>query len=627
MFYTKRRAFSAAVCAATAVSPFFAALPAAHAQAVTVTLSRGASGTYQLLRNGKPYFIKGAGGSASLPKLKDAGGNSIRTWGADNIGPLLDEAQKQGMTVCVGIWFGHKEHGFSYDNPKQVAEQQERVRQTVLKWKNHPAVLAWALGNEMEIGNKGPDVWKAVNDAAVLVKQLDPNHPTMTVVAEIGGDKVGQINALCPAIDIIGINSYGGAPSLPARYKAVGGTKPYVLTEFGPPGTWELPKKPWGATPEMTSTEKAGAYRRAYEGAVLNKPLCLGSYAFTWGNKQEATATWYGMLLPNGEKLAAVDTMTELWTGKPPKNRCPVLQSLHLAENADQVEPGSVIHATLAVSDPESDPLTVRWTLQKDDVVNSVGGDVQAKPPVFDDAIVHADDKGAEVRLPKTPGAYRLFAYVEDGAGGAAVANVPLFAKAAGGAVMAEPVKSETAENKSVESTKKPVVQKAALPLTLYAEPGKHDVTFSPAGWMGNAKAIHMDEASSDHPHTGATCLKVQYSAADGWGGVVWQSPAGDWGDKPGGLNLSGAKRLAFWARGEKGGETVTFEFGILDAKKADGDSATGKKEKAILTADWQPYAIDLSGLDLSHIKTGFAWIVAGENKPVTFFLDDIRYE
>jgi hypothetical protein len=51
-------------------------------------------------------------------------------------------------------------------------------------------------------------------------------------------------------------------------------------------------------------------------------------------------------------------------------------------------------------------------------------------------------------------------------------------------------------------------------------------------------------------------------------GGVVWQSPAGDWGEKPGGWNLTGAKRLVFKARGAKGGETLGFQFGLLGKDK-----------------------------------------------------------
>lgn len=81
-------------------------------------------------------------------------------------------------------------------------------------------------------------------------------------------------------------------------------------------------------------------------------------------------------------------------------------------------------------------------------------------------------------------------------------------------------------------------------------------------------------------PHSGETCIRVDYKDPQGWAGVVWQSPAGDWGDKPGGWNLSGAERLSFWARGARGGEIVKFEFGLLGKDKRFSDSASGKSEQ-----------------------------------------------
>src|SRR5262245_1765555 len=82
-------------------------------------------GKWQLLRGGRLFLIQGAGGSGSLARLKSAGANSIRTWGVDNVGPLLDEAQRLNMTVAVGIWLGHERHGFRYSDPAQVAAQAE----------------------------------------------------------------------------------------------------------------------------------------------------------------------------------------------------------------------------------------------------------------------------------------------------------------------------------------------------------------------------------------------------------------------------------------------------------------------------------------------------------------------
>ena len=111
--------------------------------------------------------------------------------------------------------------------------------------------------------------------------------------------------------------------------------------------------------------------------------------------------------------------------------------------------------------------------------------------------------------------------------------------------------------------------------------------------------------------------------------GAAWfgQSPADDWGNQPGGLNLTGATKLSFWARGAGGGEVVSFEYGILGSDKKFHDSSGGKLSNVTLTDQWQKYSIDLSGRDLSDIKTGFAWVVAADGKPVTFYLDDIKYE
>ncbi|MBT8442609.1 MAG: hypothetical protein KJO76_09515, partial [Gammaproteobacteria bacterium] len=95
------------------------------ADAIPVELRRTGTG-WQLLRAGEPYFIRGAGGGGSLEQLAAAGANSVRTWGADDIDELLDEAHALGLTVTVGIWLGHERHGFDYNDDTQVREQLER---------------------------------------------------------------------------------------------------------------------------------------------------------------------------------------------------------------------------------------------------------------------------------------------------------------------------------------------------------------------------------------------------------------------------------------------------------------------------------------------------------------------
>ncbi|MEM1110172.1 MAG: glycoside hydrolase family 2 TIM barrel-domain containing protein [Planctomycetota bacterium] len=574
--------------------------------AATVTVESHADG-HRLLVDGEPYVIKGGGGDSSKPALVAAGGNTTRTWGAgDDLMPKLEEAQQLGLKVLVGIWLGHERHGFNYDDPAQVQKQFEEAKAAVLQHKDHPAVLAWGVGNEMEGYEDGgnPKIWKAVDDIAKMIKDLDPNHPTFTVTAEIGGERVRAMHELTPHIDMVGINTYGGVHSIPERYRAAGGTKPYLVTEFGPPGTWEQSNNDWGVPLEKTSTEKADIYKSAYD-ALHADPLCVGSVAFTWGFKQEATATWFGMFLPDGSKLGAVDAMTEAWTGKPPADLSPVIDSLEIVGN-NSVPPQGKITARLKAHDPEGRTLDVDWILKKEDKDTITGGDFRPAMPSFPAAIVSSSAERVELQMPRKPGEYRLFAFVRDGRGGAATANAPLRVTGAS---------SDDYFGADVQ-----------LPLVVYGDNMPGGAPYTPSGYMGDAQAITIDEASTDRPHAGATCLKATFANPGGWGGVVWQSPANDWGEKPGGFDLSGATRLSFWARGSTGGEKVKIGFGILGRDAKFYDTAKSEREFT-LTRQWKQFSFDLAGKDLACIKSGFYWVVAGQGKPLTFYFDDIVFE
>ena len=191
---------------------------ARESAAASRVVLKTSNGRHQLLRNGSPYFINGAGGHTHLKQLVAAGGNSIRTWGTDNLDEILDAAQKHKLTVCVGLWLGHERHGFNYQNQQSVVEQLETSLAAIRKYKDHPAVLMWGIGNEMEGAGNNPAIWYAVNHIARECKRIDPNHPTMTVIAELGESKVQNIERFCPDIDIIGVNSYGGLTSMAKRY-------------------------------------------------------------------------------------------------------------------------------------------------------------------------------------------------------------------------------------------------------------------------------------------------------------------------------------------------------------------------------------------------------------------------
>ena len=388
---------------------------------IAVKVVKSAEG-WILNRGGKPYRVEGAGGPASLELLAQCGANSTRTWGLDQlVDGKLDDAHRNGLTVTVGIWL---RHDLDYSDPQQVDEQIQRAMDGVKKYKNHPAVLAWGVGNEMEgpLGDN-PDVWRHVERIAKLIKQEDPLHPTMTVLAEIGGEKVKQLHQHCPSIDIVGVNSYGGAPSFPKRYREAGGTKPYLVTEFGPRGPWEFPKNEVGSVNEELGHVKAATYLESHKSISADRELCLGSYAFMWGYKQEATPTWFGMFLADGRKTPAVDVMIQQWTGKPAKNLCPRIDALTL-EGGTTVNPGSTLNVTLQVRDPEQQTLNVDWVLMEDAKEHLTSGYFQETPPSFKENVLKTSNNGAKFRAPAKPGLYRIFAYVGDGNNAADVANI-----------------------------------------------------------------------------------------------------------------------------------------------------------------------------------------------------------
>ncbi len=411
---------------------FVLAAATALAQPSQVKLVQQRDG-YTLLRNGEPYFAKGAVGDVHLSELAAAGGNSIRA-GVD----ALDRAQAVGLSVLADLPFGKQRWGFNYSDLAAVKRQREQLRALVERHKDHPALLAWALGNELEISATSEQravLWKEIDEVALMIHTLDPNHPVITVVGGQYKDMLHELNQYCPHLDAVGLNSYADMLTLPEDIRREGWTRPYWVTEFGPRGHWQSPRTPWKLPIENTSTEKADFYRTAYEHAVQGRPQCLGSYVFHWAQHHEKTHTWYGMFLEDGSRTETVDVMAYLWSGRWPSNRSPRLgqSPLHVdtengaAQGPVVLPPGAVLHCRLDASDPDGDALQYGWDLRLDVSGDpKVGGDSEEPTPPIEGLVLAARGDHATFRLPEQEGFYRLFAYVRDGHGNAATVNFPL---------------------------------------------------------------------------------------------------------------------------------------------------------------------------------------------------------
>ena len=75
---------------------------------IKVEVVQKPDGSWQILRGGEPYFVKGVGGQEFLDEAQAYGANSIRTWSPDNAKEYLDAAHERGLTVLMGLWVGHE---------------------------------------------------------------------------------------------------------------------------------------------------------------------------------------------------------------------------------------------------------------------------------------------------------------------------------------------------------------------------------------------------------------------------------------------------------------------------------------------------------------------------------------
>lgn len=405
---------SAAILAAACGLATMLGAPDVRAAKVTV---EGQS----ILVDGRPFPVRGAAGESRLAELKRLGGNTVRTYGGDP-GAVLAEAERVGLKVIVGLWLEHPRRGFDYGDAAAAAAQLAAIEEVVRRYKAHPALLLWGVGNEVEaeLADDAP-VWPAIEAAAARVKRLDPDHPTMAVLQEAGGDKVRKLAAQAPSVEVLGVNSYGeAAASLPARVRAQGWRGPLLLSEIGPLGQWQAARTAWNAPLEPSTTEKARLMRRRLA-EIAASPELAGAIVFYWGQKQEVTPTWHSLFLPEGAWTETLEAMAEAWGGETAGgNRAPRVRSLSFDEGG--------LQARLEAFDPDGDVVSVRWRLFAESTALGKAGDWEPVPPERSEAIRQADARGCRIEG-LSPGAYRLFAFVEDGRGAAAAANAPFLVR------------------------------------------------------------------------------------------------------------------------------------------------------------------------------------------------------
>lgn len=404
-----------------------------HAQVVPVSLSQDSlTKDWTLLRGGQPYFVKGASGFNRYRELAGHGANSVRLYSTDaSTQANLDTAQTYGLTVLMCLWVPHG-NGLDYNDTAAVNRQFNNFQNWVMTYRNHPAVLGWAIGNEAVTGNADPRMFDFVNRVSEMIHQVDGNHPTMTITASISVNLANLLVSRCPDLDLLGVNIYGGINASPNAIANSNWEKAWMITEWGTNGPWESPRTGWGAAVEATSSKKREQFRTRYEQVILAHPgQCLGSYAFLWGQKPEGSQTWFSLTF-YGLETEPVDALHYKWSNDTwPANRSPEIISGHFngkTPNQSVIITQADSNLVEVVSqDPDGDSLQYEFLVrpwQGNEGVTNIPGATMPAMPIE----VHQLGNGkAYIKLGPEHNfkTLTLYCFVKDGKGHLSYINIP----------------------------------------------------------------------------------------------------------------------------------------------------------------------------------------------------------
>jgi exo-beta-1,3-glucanase (GH17 family) len=397
--------------------------PATPAGPSTVRVT-GTQGNWQLTVNGSPYLLKGltygppqAGADGYMRDLKAMGVNTIRLWGVDDVHTpaLLDKAAQNGIKVIVGHWLNQ---GADYVNDtayKSAVKSEIVARVNALKGRQ--GVLMWDVGNEviltMQDHGLAADVVEArrvayarfVNEVAEAIHAADPNHPVTSTDAYTHAWT--YYKAYSPALDLLAVNSYGAIDTVRGDWIGGGHTKPYIVTEAGPDGEWEVPNDANGVPTEPTDLQKREQYTASWNAIKGHTGVALGATEFHYGLENDFGGVWLNTLTGGWRRLG-YHALKQAYTGQPSANTPPEITAMTVG-TPSSVPAGAQFTVDVSAADPQGDAIRYNLMLSNKHINGNRGFDhvrfTQTAPGRF------------SVTAPQQMGVWKVYVYAFDGHG------------------------------------------------------------------------------------------------------------------------------------------------------------------------------------------------------------------
>ncbi|MEV0822395.1 discoidin domain-containing protein [Nonomuraea rubra] len=340
----------------------------------------GTQGAWRLEVNGAPFEVKGLtygppqnAADGYMRDLAAMGVNTIRLWGVDDTHTpaLLDTAARHGIKVIVGHWLNQ---GADYvnDTAYKTSVKNEIVAR-VNALKNRQGVLMWDVGNEviltMQDHGLPADVVEQrrvayarfVDEVARAIHAADPNHPVTSTDAYTHAWTYYRAHS--PALDLLAVNSYGAIGTVKDDWIKGGYTKPYIVTEAGPDGEWEVPGDVNGVPDEPGDLAKRDMYTASWNAVRGHAGVALGATEFHYGLENDFGGVWLNTT-PGGWRRHGYHALRKAYTGQDSANTPPEITSMTV-DSRTAVPAGSAFGVAVAATDRDGD--LVRYNLMYSD--------------------------------------------------------------------------------------------------------------------------------------------------------------------------------------------------------------------------------------------------------------------
>jgi cellulose synthase/poly-beta-1,6-N-acetylglucosamine synthase-like glycosyltransferase len=404
-----------------------------RAPAVNLT---GEAGSFSLMTDGKPFYIKGVAynpqhswedGNEPLTRrqlekdfkaIREMGANTIRRYHPSVYDRnIFSVAEEQKLKVLYGFWF---DPAVDYArDTATVAKYLAMVEENVEQYNGHPPLLAWSIGNESSgllkkhfqqpyLGIVRNAYMAMLEKMAQRIRQLDPLHPVMTALEhswQLPGDVYAH-HLRVPSVDVIGVNSYyeSQISQLDTIFRQFDPNRPYVVSEFGPKGYWNPELTQYdenGLLAEDRDADKAALYAKEWRRFIeKNKGRNIGGIAFSWKDRMEGTATWFGITDNKGRKKPVYHYLKKLWNKE---GSSAIAPDLFIVGPNYRLKPGGEYEFTAVMEDGAYQHF--EWFLheegsfaQKNSLINVAGRKaavkIRAAGKVYRLYVSAADDKG-----------------------------------------------------------------------------------------------------------------------------------------------------------------------------------------------------------------------------------------